>query len=157
MPLKTNGLWSRPLNGRVSSSSTSIGAQKASLSETPLLKCRSLHHYQTECQSPAGSGGVPDLASSRWIHGTCQSSPIQLHSQPSNLASPGLLLPSQDLAGPAPSLCKFTITPSISWFFHWLTSLSLQILQHHETHHPFQDTSENAREQYTDTTLGQQT
>lgn len=39
-----------------------------------LLKCRSLHHCQTQCQSPAGSSRVPELASSPGSRGTCQSS-----------------------------------------------------------------------------------
>lgn len=48
--------------------------------------------------------------------------------------------PSQELAGFAPSLCIFTTKSSISCSVHWLTYLSLQILQNHDIYCPHQDT-----------------
>lgn len=103
---------------------------------------------------PCGSSRVPELASSLCIHSTCPSSPIQPNSQPFSLVSPGLLLPSQDLAGFTPSLCMFTTKFPVSGSLHWFTSPSLQIPQHHEIYHPHQHTLESESRQYISIMLG---
>lgn len=147
--------WSGERSPRRASSPASTGVRKPSLLENALLKCRSLHHCQIQCQRPAGSSQVPDLASSLWIHSTCQSSPIQPNPQPGFLASPGLLLPSQDMAGLS-SLRMFTAKSPVSCLLHWLTSLSLQTLQHHDIYHPHQPTLESQSGQYISNTPRQE-
>lgn len=147
MPLKTNGLWIVWLEKLWSILLTFIHQSPEVFSfresSVKMQKSSSLPDRMSE---PYWFGQVPDLASSHCIHGTCQGFPIQPHSQPSSLASPALLLPSQDLAGLAPSLCMFTTKSSVSCSLHWLISLSFQILLHHEIYHLHQDTSESEKE-----------
>lgn len=147
MPLKTRGLWSWPSNGLVREAPDYVLAHihwspEAFSCRESSIKTQKSPSQPDLCQRPAGSSGVLDLASSPWIHSTCHSPTICPHSQPSSLDRL------------SPSLCMFTTKSSSSCSRHWLTSLSLLILQCHEIYDPHQNTSESQKEQYVNTTLG---